>query len=263
MSRQNFYKEKKARERREVDEELIVDLVKAERRKHKKMGGRKLLDKLQGELKEAGVKVGRDRFFEILRKYELLVERRKSSTPRTTDSRHRFRTYENLFADFEPSRVHEAWVSDLTYIRTEEGFMYMSHVTDSYSRKIIGYHISDSLEAVGCLEALDQAIKQLPEGKHPIHHSDRGTQYCCNEYVNRLNKHGLQISMTQENHCYENSQAERVIGILKDEYSLSYTFNTKLDALRAARQAVELYNEDRPHMSHDNRMPSEVHKQAA
>jgi len=263
MSRQNYYKEKKTRQRREVDEELIIELVKAERRKHKKMGGRKLLDKLEGELQKARVQVGRDRFFEILRKYGLLVEKRRSSCPRTTNSRHRFRTYENLLEDFEPDGAHQAWVCDLTYIRTEEGFMYMSHVTDSYSRKIIGYHISDSLEAEGCLKALDQAIKQLPEGKHPIHHSDRGTQYCCREYINKLKGNGIEISMTQDNHCYENAQAERVIGILKDEYSLSYTFNTKLDAVRAAHQAVELYNEDRPHTSLGYKMPSEVHRQAA
>ena len=126
MSRQNYYKEKKTRQRREVDEELIIELVKAERRKHKKMGGRKLLDKLKCELQKAGVQVGRDRFFEILRKYGLLVEKRRSSCPRTTNSRHRFRTYENLFEDFKPDGAHQAWVCDLTYIRTEEGFMYMS-----------------------------------------------------------------------------------------------------------------------------------------
>jgi len=263
MSRQNFYKEKRTRKRREVDEELIVELVKSERRKHPKMGGRKLHDKLKSEFAKAGAKVGRDRFFEILRKYGLLVKRRKSRSPRTTNSRHRFRTYENLLKEFQPDGVHQAWVSDLTYIRTEEGFMYMSHVTDSYSRKIIGFNIGDSLESVGCIQALEQALEQLPGGYQPIHHSDRGTQYCCHEYVNKLKANELKISMTEKNHCYENAQAERVIGILKDEYGLGYTFNTKQDAVKAASQAVKLYNEDRPHTSLGYKMPSAVHRQAA
>jgi len=145
----------------------------------------------------------------------------------------------------------QAWVSDLTYIGTEEGFLYAAMITDVYSRKIVGAHIGDSLEAEGCLEALEQALKSLAEGKHPIHHSDRGCQYCCHAYVERLQARELPISMTQIMHCYENALAERVNGILKLEYEMDRTFRTKEQARRAFDQAVWLYNHRRPHLMLD------------
>lgn len=262
MSRQNFYKTKKRRKRREVNEDLIVQTVKETRRHHPKMGTRKLLRRLSPGWAEAGVQVGRDRLFEILRGREMLIER-KRSVPQTTVSRHNLPTYSNVLKDNPPGAPHQAWVCDLTYIRTEEGFMYLSLITDAYSRKVVGYDIGDSLEASGCLRALEQALEQLPEGAKPIHHSDRGTQYCCNAYVEKLQDHGAVISMTEENHCYENAKAERMNGILKGEYGLGHTFRTKKDAKKAADQAVWLYNNDRPHLSLDYEMPSVVHRQAA
>lgn len=262
MSRQNFYKAKKCRKRKQVDEELIVETVRHVRRDHPKMGTRKLLRRLRPQWAEAGVDVGRDRLFDILRDHNMLIERKRSA-PRTTFSRHNFPTYSNVLKDNPPAAPHQAWVSDLTYIRTDQGFMYLSLITDAYSRKVVGYDIGDSLEASGCLRALRQALKQLPAGSAPIHHSDRGTQYCCNAYVEKLQEHGATISMTEENHCYENAKAERMNGILKDEYGLGHTFRTKKDAEKAAEQAIWLYNNDRPHLSLDYQMPSAVHRQAA
>lgn len=262
MSRQNFYKAKKRRKRKEVDEELIVEAVKQVRKRHPKMGTKKLLRHLRAEWVEAGVDVGRDRLFDILRERNMLIER-KRSVPCTTVSRHNLLTYSNLLKDNPPAAPHQAWVSDLTYIRTEEGFMYLSLITDAYSRKVVGYDIGDSLEASGCLRALQQALEQLPSGAEPIHHSDRGTQYCCNAYVEKLQEHGATISMTEENHCYENAKAERMNGILKDEYGLGHTFRSKKDARKAAEQAIWFYNNDRPHLSLDYQMPSVVHRQAA
>jgi len=208
------------------------------------------------------VSIGRDRFFEVLAAADLLVVP-KPSAPRTTNSRHSLPVFVNLLAGKELCAPNEAWVSDLTYIRTAEGFMYAALITDAYSRKIVGAHIGDSLEAEGCLMALDQALRELPIGKYPIHHSDRGCQYCCHEYVERLQSRGLPISMTQVMHCYENAQAERVNGILKQEYELDRRFRTKAQALAAFEQAVYLYNHRRPHLCLNYRFPSDVHVSAA
>ena len=153
--------------------------------------------------------------------------------------------------------------SDLTYIRTEEGFLYAALITDKVSRKIVGAHIGDSLEAEGCLRALDMALADLPEGHHPIHHSDRGCQYCCHAYVDGLRERGLGISMTEVMHCYENALAERVNGMLKQEYGLDQKFRSKAQARKAFDQAVWLDNHRRPHTKLDMRFPAVVHAEAA
>lgn len=262
MSRQNYYAARRLRQRRQVDEGMIVELVKRERRMQPRLGGRKLLHVLSSELTEAGVQVGRDWFFEVLAQADLLVVP-KPGTPRTTNSRHSLPVFQNLLEGKVLSAPNEAWVSDLTYIRTEEGMLYAALITDACSRKIVGAHISDSLEAEGCLRALDQALRELPAGKHPIHHSDRGCQYCSHEYVARLKARGLPISMTQIMHCYENAQAERINGILKQEYEMDRTFRTKAQAKAAFEQAVWLYNHRRPHLGLNYRFPADVHAEAA
>jgi putative transposase len=258
MTRQNYYKQRRQRERRQVDDELIVQLVCRERALQPRLGGRKLLHLLRVDLAQAGVKIGRDRFFQVLGDHELLMERAVGSV-RTTDSRHSFGVYENLLKDRELIGPHEALVSDITYLRTEEGFLYLCLVTDAYSRAIVGFDCSDTLEREGALRALGQALKQLPAGRGTIHHSDRGSQYCCQEYVSRLRAAGLSISMTQENHCYENAQAERLNGILKQEYGLGRSFGCKADARRAVAEAVSLYNSRRPHEALGYATPMEVH----
>lgn len=262
MSRQNYYAARRLRQRRHVDEAMILELVKRERRMQPRLGGRKLRYLLRSDLKEAGVSVGRDRFFELLAEHDLLVVR-KLGVPHTTNSRHCLPVFHNLLAGMTLNAPNEAWVSDLTYIRTDEGFLYAALITDAYSRKIVGAHIGDSLEAEGCLLALDQALSELPEGKHPIHHSDRGCQYCCHEYVDRLHARGLAISMTEVVHCYENAMAERINGILKQEYEMDRTFRTKAQAKAAFEQAVWLYNHRRPHFMLSYRFPADVHAEAA
>ena len=262
MSRQNYYAARQLRQRRQIDEALVLELVRRERQVQPRLGGRKLLRLLQTDLDEAGVEVGRDRFFELLAEHDLLVAP-KAGAPHTTNSRHSLPVFHNLLAGMDLQAPNEAWVSDLTYIRTDEGFLFAALITDAYSRKIVGANIGDSLEAVGCLRALDQALGDLPAGKRPIHHSDRGCQYCCHEYVNRLQDRGLAISMTEVMHCYENALAERVNGILKQEYEMDRTFRTKAQAKAAFEQAVWLYNHRRPHLSLNYRFPSEVHAEAA
>lgn len=262
MSRQNFYKKRKKRQRQNVDEEFLLKLVRRERNLQPRLGGRKLLKRIRPDLERAGVQIGRDRFFDLLRRHDLLVPppRRRGGT---TESRHRFRKYGNRLKGLEITAPHEAWVSDLTYINSDDGNIYLSLVTDDFSRKIVGWKGSDGLEAEGCMRSLKQAIEQLPRGSRPTHHSDQGTQYCCHAYVELEKAHGIQISMTEENHCYENAKAERVIGILKQEYGLGDTFRTKKQARKAIEQAIYLYNEKRPHMSLDYVTPAEVHRQAA
>jgi transposase InsO family protein len=219
------------------------------------------LVRIRARLKEAGIQLGRDRFFELLRSRNLLIQRKRRGK-KTTESRHSFRVYRNQYKDLKVTQAHQAWLADLTYLRTEEGFLYLSQISDAGSHKIIGYEASDRLEAEGCLVSLKQALGQLPEGKRPLHHSDRGVQYCCSDYIGKLQQRGLSVSMTEENHCYENAQAERLHGILKQEYGLGACFRTKAEARRAVDQAVWLYNELRPHMSLGYRTPSEVHRDA-
>ena len=262
MSRQNYYACRRARQRREVDKAFLLERVRRERRLQPRIGCRKLLWLLGKELADHQVRVGRDCFFGIMRAAGMLVER-KPVRARTTNSRHSLPVFHNLMTGAKLEGPNEAWVSDLTYIRTEEGFLYASVITDAYSRKIVGSNVGDNLEAEGCLSALEEALGTLPKDKQPIHHSDRGCQYCCHEYVERLQSRGLRISMTEVMHCYENALAERVNGILKQEYELDRTFRTKVQAKAAFRQAVWLYNNKRPHLSSGYKFPAEVHAQAA
>ena len=261
MTRQNYYKQRRQRQRRRVDEELVLNLVRSQRAVHPRLGVRKLLHLLGPDLAEAGVDIGRDGFFDLLRRHDLLIQRRVGSV-RTTDSRHSFRVYKNLLKDCVLSGPHQALVSDITYIRTAEGFLYLSLVMDAFSRAIVGYDCSDTLEREGALRALTQALEQLPSDRQTIHHSDRGCQYCCQDYVEQLQAADVSISMTQENHCYENAQAERLNGILKQEYGLGGTFGRKSDAVGAAAQAVNLYNWRRPHTSLGYAVPMVVHRAA-
>ncbi len=258
MSRQNYYKQRHQRQRQDVDESLILSHVRRERAVQPRLGGRKLLHILRTEYELGNVSIGRDRFFSLLGREDLLIKRRRKHC-RTTNSRHMFRVYGNLLKDVCLSGPSEAVVSDITYIRTDEGFMYLSLIMDAYSRAIVGYDCSDSLEAEGALRSLSMASRRLKDCSGVIHHSDRGIQYCSRAYVEELKRLGFQISMTEVNHCYENSKAERLNGILKGEYGLSGRFLYKSDALRAVREAVMLYNYRRPHQALGNRYPMEVH----
>lgn len=262
MSRQNYYARRRQRKRRQVDEELIVGLVQAERQLQPRLGTRKLQVLLAQPLAAAGVAVGRDRLFEVLRSKQLLVEPLPREYPRTTQSYHCLPVFKNLIKAREVSRPNEVWVGDLTYLRTQEGFLYLALLTDKYSRKIVGYHCGDTLEASGCLNALAMALGKLPAGEQPIHHSDRGSQYCCHEYVNRLHDRGLRVSMTEVDHCAENALAERMNGILKSEYGLGQEAPSKSASRQMVKQAVNLYNGRRPHTKLGMRTPSVVHSLA-
>jgi transposase InsO family protein len=260
MTRQNYYARRKQRQRRTVEGELVAGLVQRERRLQPRLGTRKLHHMLGAELKAAGVRLGRDRMFAELRKRDLLLKPLPAQYPHTTQSYHNLPVFRNVIKERPLQAPNEVWVSDLSYLRTVEGFLYLALITDKFSRKIVGWHVGDSLEAVGCVRALERALADLPEGSRPIHHSDQGSQYCCHEYVKRLQERGLPISMTELNHCAENALAERMNGILKQEYGLGLEFPSKTAAHQAVRQGIDLYNTRRPHNSLGKRTPAEVHQ---
>lgn len=262
MSRQNYYARRRQRQRRAVDGEMVGRLVRRERQLQPRLGTRKLHHLLQEELRGHGVKVGRDRLFEELRKRSLLLEPVAASAPRTTQSYHVLPVMKNLVKGLKVQRPNEVWVSDLTYLRTAEGYMYLALITDKHSRKIVGWHVGDTLEAIGCVRALERALEELPAGCRPIHHSDRGCQYCCHEYVKRLQERGMPVSMTESDHCAENALAERMNGIMKQEYGLGVEFRSKALAQAAVQQGIELYNTRRPHTALCYRYPAQVHEAA-
>lgn len=223
---------------------------------------RKLVKSLDNQFTIANLKVGRDTLFNVLRKHQMLTLRKKYSS-KTTNSYHRFYKYNNIIKDVEVTRPNQVWVSDITYIRTVKGFCYLALITDMYSRKIVGYDLSDSLELKGCVRALNKAIYQAKGIKDLTHHSDRGIQYCSNVYTQILKRNKIQISMTEEKHCYENAMAERVNGILKDEFYLDQTFTDVAHAKRATKNAINLYNEIRLHVSLDFKTPNMVYLKSA
>ena len=258
MSRQNYYKLRQNRIKQEVASDTILDMVHKERREQPALGCRKLLKLICPHLDEE-TRIGRDRMFKLLRDNDLLISRKRKYC-RTTNSNHNYNVYRNLLKDMNVTGSNQAFVSDITYISTMEGFMYLALVMDAHSRQIVGYDCSDSLESLGALRALRMALRQLPKGVKIVHHSDRGCQYCCREYVKLLKRHG--ISMTEENHCYENGKAERLNGILKQEYGLGKLFKNKNDVKRAVVEAVYYYNYRRPHQALGYKIPVKVHKAA-
>lgn len=239
-----------------------MPIVQNRRKSLPREGVRKLKKSLKDDFDKANLKVGRDTLFNILRKHNMLTLRKKPSY-RTTNSLHRFYKYKNSIKDLEVNRANQVWVSDITYIRTVKGFCYLALITDMYSRKIVGWDLSNSLELSGCVRALNKALYQAKGIEQLIHHSDRGIQYCSNVYTQILKRKNIGISMTEENHCYENALAERVNGILKDEFYLDQTFDSLTYAKRAAKNAIKLYNEIRLHLSLDYKTPNMVYLKTA
>jgi putative transposase len=262
LKRDAYYKYQNRSKQREVVESQVLELVKRERKEQPRVGTRKLHEALEPIFMRNHIKVGRDSLFNILRGHDMLVSKKKSSC-KTTDSYHHFHKYNNLVKDIEVVRPNQVWVSDITYIRTVKGFCYLALVTDMYSRKIVGYDISDTLELAGCLRALKQALRQARPTAGLVHHSDRGVQYCSHTYVNELKNRNIEISMTEENHCYENAIAERINRILKDEFYLDQCFNSTTHACKATKNAINIYNTKRLHLSLGYKTPEMVFKNVA
>jgi putative transposase len=221
---------------------------------------RKLYYLLKKQFTEEGLGIGRDKLFSILREEQLLIIKKKRYT-KTTDSKHWMHKYPDLIKGIRLLRPEQLWVADITYLAVESGFVYLHLVTDAYSKRIMGYCVSTSLSATGTMNALEMAIS-LRKYSHPlIHHSDRGLQYCSTGYVNLLTKNGISISMTQDGSPYDNAVAERVNGILKDEFGLDGVLTDMNEAQKQTRQAVGSYNNNRSHLSCNMLTPQQMHDQ--
>lgn len=255
-TRQAYHKRLRSEEREAIRTELVIQEVARVREKQKRIGARKLHYVLREFLVGHEIGMGRDAFFDLLREHSLLVRRRRLKKPRTTFSGP-WRRYANLIRDLVPTGANQVWVSDITYVRVGDGFAYLSLVTDAYSRKIVGYHLSRSLSAKGCVAALRMALGNNPEREGLIHHSDRGLQYYSSAYVALLGSR-IRISMTEKSDPLENAIAERVNGILKDEL-LEKRFESFGEARENVDEAVSVYNHLRPHLSIDMLTPAEAH----
>jgi len=258
-----FYKQTRQRRARAVDEDFVLGLVRQEREMMPRLGSRKLLVRIRPALEDACVAIGRDRLMKLLDRNGLLVPTIKAFTPKTTRFDCSLEIARNLVSGIEVGSVNQVWVADITYIRLDDGFVYLCLIMDKYSRKIVGWHAGDTLETSGALKALDMALGTLPAGAaSPIHHSDRGCQYASHLYREKLGKAGIACSMTEKLHCYENASAERLNGILKYEFGLGCQFRDKEQACKAIRQAIDIYNFCRPHMSLNYKTPQEVYAAA-
>lgn len=224
-----------------------------------KIGTRKLYYLLQDSLKELGV--GRDKLFEILKANHMLIKPKRSYHI-TTNSHHRFRKHKNLIEDLNIERPEQVWVADITYVGNRQNPMYLSLITDAYSKQIIGYNVSRTLATRECIKALKRAIKNRKYPKEKlIHHSDRGLQYCSNEYQRLINNKKIQCSMTESYDPYQNAVAERINGILKQEFLMN-TKNIDIKTMKTLiKQSIEIYNQYRPHWSCYMLTPNQMHKQ--
>lgn len=222
------------------------------------MGARKLYCLLQPLLLSHQIKMGRDALFDLLSANKLLIRKRRSGI-RTTQSGHWLKKYPNLITDYKPRQPGHLWVADITYVPMKTGFLYLSLVTDAYSHRIMGYHIADTLEAVHCVKALQMALKEADS--YPlIHHSDRGLQYCSADYVRLLKAVDIKISMTESGDPLDNAIAERINGIIKNEYLLHYKIENRQQAHQLLQSVVARYNQQRPHQSINMLTPDTVHR---
>jgi len=259
MSRQAYYKRFHCHIKEQKEFTIVLQLIQEVRQTHPRIGGRKLYAMLSESIQEHGIRMGRDALFNLLRDSGLLIRRRRRIA-RTTWSSHPYRKYKNLIKGFTPTAPNQLWVSDITYLTTRQGFLYLSLITDAYSRKIVGYDLADNLEAVNALNALQSAIGSLTPTHQLIHHSDRGIQYCFHEYTQLLQQHGIQISMTESGDPLENALAERVNGILKEEYLSNQPIQNKNQAMKLLNNTITLYNQHRPHLSCNMLTPEQVHQ---
>lgn len=235
-------------------------MVERIRTKMPQIGTRKLYYLLYKQLQELGV--GRDRLFAILKANHLLIAPKRQYHI-TTDSHHRFRKHKNLIEHLSIDRPEQVWVSDITYVGTRQAPMYLALVSDAYSKKIVGYNVSNSLSASGAIAALEKAVKTRSYPKLKlIHHSDRGLQYCCDAYQDMLSENGISCSMTESYDPYQNAIAERVNGILKHEFILGVTTADIALMKKLIKQSIYIYNNDRPHWSCWLKTPAFMHQQS-
>ena len=261
ISRQAVYQHEQRCRQRQEDLEPVREMVLEVRRYLPRLGTRKLYHLLKPRLQAAGIKLGRDGLFYYLRQHHLLIRPRRCYT-KTTFSKHWMKKHPNLLKERVITEPEQAFVSDITYVESEEGVHYLSLVTDAGSRKIMGHELSREMKASDVVKALKRAVRQRCSNHPLIHHSDRGLQYCSQIYQAELNEHGIRPSMTDGYDCYQNALAERVNGILKQEF-LIYRCRTFEDMKTLVAQSINAYNHMRPHLSLGMKTPEEVHKKTS
>lgn len=263
ISRQAYYKGLACERQRREHHATVIELVSQTRHRQPRVGTRKLHHMLQQPLQDAGVKIGRDGLFAVLREAHMLVAP-KRAYHRTTQSNHHFRRHPNLLKAGQeeqvvPSGCEQVWVADITYLPTRDQTAYLSLVTDAYSRKIVGWHVHASLRAEEVSKAMEMALRQRRTRQRLVHHSDRGVQYCSGHYQAIHARHAVTCSMTDGYDCYQNALAERVNGILKNEFLLRRPTNLR-QAAAMVRESIAIYNGERPHNSLQNKTPDAVHR---
>lgn len=242
-----------------IESDIILMMARHVRKNFPRMGANKLRIYLAPKFEQAGLHIGRDAFLNLLADNHMLVKRSRNRR-KTTFSHHRFYKYPNLIRDYTPTAPNQLWVSDITYIEVGYGFIYLSLITDAFSRKIVGWNLSRDLSSKNALKALWMTLTTSPKDVSLIHHSDRGIQYCSNAYVKELEKHNILISMTQTGDPLENAIAERINGILKTEWIDSKYLKTWEEAQSYVKHVIDLYNNERPHQSISYLTPEEVHR---
>ena len=260
VNRQVYYRRKKSDQKSRETAETVVSLVREVRMQMPRIGTRKLHYLLEDQLRDLGV--GRDKLFAILGANHMLIKPARSYQ-KTTDSHHRFRKHKNLVAQITPTRPEQVWASDITYLGSRGNHQYLALVTDTYSKKIVGYDVSDNLSAEGAVRALKMGLRQRNYNDGAlIHHSDRGFQYCCDSYQAILNRRKVKCSMTESYDPYANAVAERVNGILKHEFLLD-KYNVKLPLMKQlVSNSIRIYNQQRPHHSCYMKTPEQMHRQS-
>jgi transposase InsO family protein len=233
-------------------------LVESHRKLLPKLGTRKLYHLLKDQLNQLNVKFGRDKLFALLREYDLLIKPQRRYI-QTTMSKHWMRKWPNLVKDKIINAPNQVWVSDITYIKTEEGNCYLNMITDAYSRKIMGYAIDDTMETESMIMALKMANTQRSITEQTIHHSDRGVQYCSKEYVDLTTRNNIKLSMTENSDPYENAMAERMNRTIKEEFGLNRRLKSKQQVYELIKESINLYNQIRPHLALNMKTPNEVH----
>jgi len=258
ISRQAIYQAEHRYREREKELAPVLGMVHRVRMDMPRLGTRKLHHIIKDELETREIKMGRDALFSYLKREHLLILPKKNYT-RTTNSKHWMHKHPNLLKELKPDRAEEVFVSDITYVQSREKTHYLSLVTDAYSRKIMGHHLSDDMAAESVAKALKMAVGNRKNNLPLIHHSDRGLQYCSSHYQQMLSTNNIRPSMTDGYDCYQNALAERINGILKQEFLINKC-NTKNELRTLIRQSINTYNEKRPHLSLNMQTPNFIHK---
>jgi transposase InsO family protein len=261
FSRQYYYKYCKEKQARLLIEKDVLSLVHRERKILTRLGGKKLYHQIKPALTANEIKFGRDKLFRLLGEKNLLIKAKRTYT-QTTMSKHWLRKYPNLIKDMVVDAPEQVWVSDITYIKSDEGNCFLNMVTDVFSRKIMGYSIAANMETGSMIKAYEMALKNRKTNKcQLVHHTDRGLQYCSQEYVKLSVENGVRISMTENGDPYENALAERMNRTMKEEFGLGRLLPSRQKAFRLTKEAVEIYNKYRPHLALQMKTPDEVHLQ--